>query len=242
MIHEINCKNRVHDECHNQRSRQGKDQHGRQIDHKFTNDARPEKQREERRQVVSVPESTGIKTSPAAIFADSMADSFPLSSINIRCVFSITTIASSTIIPSPKSNAKSTMKFNVHVRPTIKSAAGKNMKATNILSGTDKRYEECIGNAHKKHQDHKTSIKPITMEFTRSLKEVRVAGLITGDYYIQICGNMLPSFLLPFLYFIGSFNQIFPGPFNDIECHYIFAIQPCILSFLYRIFYISNIF
>ena len=63
--------------------------------------------------VVSVPANTGMKTSPAAIRAEIVEFSLPLLSKKIRCVFSITTIASSTIIPSPNNNAKSTIKFRV---------------------------------------------------------------------------------------------------------------------------------
>ena len=63
--------------------------------------------------VVSVPANTGINTSPAAIFAETVADSFPFPSTNIRWVFSMTTMASSTIIPSPNSSAKSTIKLRV---------------------------------------------------------------------------------------------------------------------------------
>ena len=63
--------------------------------------------------VVSVPAKTGNHTSPAAIRALFCALIFPFPSIKIRCVFSITTIASSTIMPRPKSNANNTMKFKV---------------------------------------------------------------------------------------------------------------------------------
>src|SRR6185312_12420677 len=94
--------------------------------------------------VVSVPDSTGTKTSPAAIFADSMDESFPLFSTKMRCVFSITTIASSTIIPNPNSNAKSTMKFNVTSEPVIKLATGRNKNATNMLKGTDNATKNAL--------------------------------------------------------------------------------------------------
>ena len=63
--------------------------------------------------VVNVPASTGINTSPAAIRAEMVAEIFPFPSKNILWVFSITTMASSTIIPSPKSKANNTIKFKV---------------------------------------------------------------------------------------------------------------------------------
>ncbi len=75
--------------------------------------------------VVSVPASTGIKTSPAAIRAEIVDVSLPLPSTNILWVFSITTMASSTMIPSPNSKANNTIKFNVTLEPVIHSAAGK---------------------------------------------------------------------------------------------------------------------
>ena len=124
--------------------------------------------------VVSVPANTGTNTSPAAIRADTVEDIFPLPSINIRCVFSITTMASSTIIPSPKSKANSTMKFRVTCVPTIKSAPGKNTNATNILNGTDKATKKALVTPIKNMRIINTKMKPMMIEFTKSLKEVRV--------------------------------------------------------------------
>lgn len=80
--------------------------------------------------VVSVPESTGRKTSPAASFAAFIIP-IPWFSKKIRCVFSITTIASSTTIPSASRNAKSTIMFIDHPM------ALRTMKATAIDNGTD---------------------------------------------------------------------------------------------------------
>ena len=63
--------------------------------------------------VVMVPAKTGIKTSPAAIFAEVVAVNLPFPCTKIRCVFSITTMASSTIIPKPNNRANNTIKFKV---------------------------------------------------------------------------------------------------------------------------------
>ena len=87
--------------------------------------------------VVSVPASTGTNTSPAAIIADVVESIFPLPCVNILCVFSITTIASSTIIPKPNNKAKRTMKFKVTSEPTIRLAPEEIRMQTNILSGTE---------------------------------------------------------------------------------------------------------
>ena len=118
-----------------------------------------------------------MNTSPAAIRAAIADVSFPLLCTNIRCVFSITTMASSTIIPSPNNSAKSTMKFRVTLEPVIKSAAGKKRKATNMLSGTDNATKNALVTPIKNMRISKTNINPITMELTKSLKEVLVALL-----------------------------------------------------------------
>ena len=118
--------------------------------------------------VVSVPAKTGNHTSPAAIRALFWELIFPLPSIKIRWVFSITTIASSTIIPSPKSSANSTIKFKVTCAPTIISAAGKNMNATNILSGTLSATKKALVTPIKNIKIISTNINPITIEFTKS--------------------------------------------------------------------------
>jgi hypothetical protein len=86
-------------------------------------------------------------------------------------------MASSTIIPKPNNKAKRTMKLRVTWEPTIKSAAGKNIKATNILSGTDRATKKAFVTPIKNIRMINTSIKPITIEFTRSLKDVLV-GLL----------------------------------------------------------------
>ena len=127
--------------------------------------------------VVSVPASTGIKISPAAIFAAMMELILPLPSIKIRCVFSITTMASSTMIPRPNNKANSTIKFNVTWPPMIRSAAGKKRKATNMLSGTESATKNALVTPMKNMRISNTRIKPMTIEFTRSLNEVRVVLL-----------------------------------------------------------------
>ena len=121
--------------------------------------------------VVKVPANTGTKTSPAAILAEVVMGIFPLPCIKIRCVFSITTIASSTIMPNPNNNAKSTMKFKVTCVPTIKSAPGKNTNATNMLSGTESATKNAFTTPIKNINTINTKIKPITIELTKSLKD-----------------------------------------------------------------------
>ena len=87
-------------------ARQGKDQHDRQIDHEFPISPGQNKRGKNGASVVSVPASTGINISPAAALAAIAEEIFPFPSVKIRCVFSITTIASSTIIPNPKQQGK----------------------------------------------------------------------------------------------------------------------------------------
>ena len=118
--------------------------------------------------VVSVPASTGMKTSPAAYFAASTAEIFPLPCEKILCVFSMTTIASSTTIPNPNNNAKSTMKLRVTFDPTIKSAVGKKMNARNMLSGTDSATKNEFVTPMKNMRIISTRINPMMMEFTSS--------------------------------------------------------------------------
>ena len=121
--------------------------------------------------VVMVPANTGINTSPAAILAEVVAVSLPLPCTKIRWVFSITTIASSTIIPNPNNRANSTIKFNVILVPINKLPAGKNTNATNILNGTDKATKKAFVTPIKNINTINTNINPITIEFTNSVKE-----------------------------------------------------------------------
>ena len=116
--------------------------------------------------VVNVPANTGINTSPAAIMADLDEEIFPLPSKNIRCVFSITTMASSTMIPNPNNNANNTMKLRVTCEPAIRSAAGKNINATNILSGTLNATKNALVTPMKNIKMNSTKINPITIVST----------------------------------------------------------------------------
>ena len=121
--------------------------------------------------VVMVPANTGINTSPAAILAEVVAVSLPLPCTKIRWVFSITTMASSTIMPSPNKSANNTIKFKVMLVPINKLPAGKNTKATNILNGTDKATKNALVTPIKNINTINTNINPITMEFTNSVKD-----------------------------------------------------------------------
>ena len=83
-------------------------------------------------------------------------------------------MASSTIIPKPNSNAKSTMKFRVTVVPIMPSAIGRNMKATKTLNGTLSATKKALVTPMKNINTISTKMKPIMMVFTKSLKEVLV--------------------------------------------------------------------
>ena len=152
--------------------------------------------------VVSVPAKTGTHTSPAAIIALFSDDSLPLPSTKIRCVFSITTMASSTIIPRPNSKANKTIKLRVTCVPTIKSAAGKNIKATNILSGTLNATKKALVTPIKNIRIINTNIKPITIELTKSLNDVRVfllwSPVITTLRFLGNCEACI-SFTMAFM-------------------------------------------
>ena len=127
--------------------------------------------------VVNVPASTGTKTSPAACLVAVFMGIIPLPFTKIRCVFSITTIASSTITPSPKSSANNTIKLSVTCVPTIRSAPGKNTNATNILKGTLSATKNAFVTPIKNINTINTKRKPITIEFTSSLKDAFVFTL-----------------------------------------------------------------
>src|SRR5579862_2204654 len=129
--------------------------------------------------VVSVPDNTGINTSPAAILAAMVEFIFPFDCENMRCVFSITTMASSTMIPNPKSNANNTMKFSVTFAPMIRLAAGKKTNATNMLNGTDNATKNALVTPMKNIKMSNTRTKPITIEFTKSLNEFLVSVLVS---------------------------------------------------------------
>ena len=122
--------------------------------------------------VVAVPANTGINTSPAASLALLIIGTFPL--LNIRCVFSITTIASSTIIPRPNKSANNTIKLSVTLPPTIASATGKNIKATNTLNGTLKATKKALVTPMKNIRINNTNMKPMMIVLISSLNEVFV--------------------------------------------------------------------
>ena len=137
--------------------------------------------------LLSVPASTGTNTSPAAIIAAIVEVSFPLPCIKMLCVFSITTMASSTIIPKPNNNANSTIKFSVTCVPIIISAKGKNTNATNMLKGTDKCNKECIYYTHKKHKNNKHQHKTNNNRINKIIKRISCCfTLIAGNNNIQI--------------------------------------------------------
>src|SRR5689334_14210057 len=101
----------------------------------------------------SVPDNTGRNTSPAAILAALRIGTLPLS--NTRCVFSITTIASSTTIPSASRNENSVIMLNEN--PII----GKTMKAMKLDSGTDKATKNAFVAPMKNIRMNVTSTNPI---------------------------------------------------------------------------------
>ena len=86
-------------------------------------------------------------------------------------------MASSTIMPNPSNNAKSTIKFSVTVVPIIPDATGKNINATNTLSGTLNATKNALVTPIKNIRIINTKIKPMMIVFTRSLKDVLVALL-----------------------------------------------------------------
>ena len=116
--------------------------------------------------VVKVPANTGRKTSPAAILAASIMLRLPFS--KIRCVFSMTTIASSTTIPSASKNENNTIIFRVN--PMV----GIIKKAINIDNGTDIATNMALVAPIKNIKIKVTRIKPITMVLIKSCKVERV--------------------------------------------------------------------
>ena len=81
------------------------------------------------------------------------------------------------MIPKPNSNANKTIKFSVTGVPTIESAIGKNMKATNTLRGTLNATKNALVTPIKNIKTNNTNTKPIMIVFTKSLNEVAVALL-----------------------------------------------------------------
>ena len=118
--------------------------------------------------VVSVPAKTGTNTSPAAYLAASTLLIFPFPCEKILCVFSITTMASSTTIPKPNKSANSTMKLSVTLDPTMNSAEGSSINARNMLNGTESATKKELVTPIKNMRIIITRINPITIEFTNS--------------------------------------------------------------------------
>ncbi len=114
----------------------------------------------------SVPESTGRNTSPAAILAALRMGTLPLS--KTRCVFSITTIASSTTIPSASRNENRVIKFNVN--PMV----GNTRKAMKLETGTERPTKMAFVAPMKNISTIVTKIKPIMIVLIRSCTVVRV--------------------------------------------------------------------
>ena len=140
--------------------------------------------------VVTVPANTGTNTSPAAKRAASSDEIRPPPWEKIRCVFSITTMASSTTIPSPNKSANSAMKFSEMLPPTMNSADGRKMKARNILSGTDNATKKALVTPMKNIKTNTTKIKPMMMEFTSSVNDVLALILRSPDILIsRFLGN-----------------------------------------------------
>ena len=110
--------------------------------------------------VVSVPESTGRKTSPVAILAALMIGTFPLA--KMRCVFSITTIASSTTIPSASKKLKSTIMLSEN--PIV----GITKNARKHESGTDSATKNAFVTPIKNISTTNTRMNPMMMVLMRS--------------------------------------------------------------------------
>ena len=114
----------------------------------------------------SVPDNTGKNTSPAAILAALRMGTLPLS--NTRCVFSITTIASSTTIPSASRKENRVIIFKV--KPSV----GNTRNAMKLESGTDNPTKMALVAPMKNIRINVTRIKPMMMVLIRSFKVVLV--------------------------------------------------------------------
>ena len=117
--------------------------------------------------VVMVPAKTGRNTSPAAIFAAFLIGTFPLA--KILCVFSTTTIASSTTIPKANRNEKSTIKLSLNPM------AGKTIKAMAHDNGTDMATNMALVAPMKNIKITVTKMNPMMMVLIKSCNVVRVS-------------------------------------------------------------------
>ena len=118
--------------------------------------------------MVNVPERTGRKTSPVANLAAFLIGILPLS--KIRCVFSITTIASSTTIPSAKRKENNTIIFKV--KPIV----GITKNAIAQDKGTDIATNKALDTPMKNIRITVTRIKPIIMVLIKSCNVLRVVS------------------------------------------------------------------
>ena len=119
--------------------------------------------------VVSVPVKIGRNTSPAAIFAASIILKLsPFPSRKILCVFSTTTIASSTTIPSAK------MKANITSMFIVNPICGSMIYAKAILNGTDSPTNIALVMPIKNINTKTTKINPIIIVLLSSFKVLRV--------------------------------------------------------------------
>ena len=117
--------------------------------------------------VVNVPDNTGINTSEAANFTDSVIVNF-LKLLNKRCAFSITTIASSTTIPRPKRKPNKTIVFK------LKSKEGMNKKVNKADNGTDKPTKTASRTPMKNINTTTTKMNPRITVLIKSAKSPRV--------------------------------------------------------------------
>ncbi len=115
-----------------------------------------------------VPDNTGMNTSPAAIFAALRIGTFPLS--NTRCVFSTTTIASSTTIPRASRNENKVIRFKVNPME------GKTRNAMKLESGTDKPTKIALVAPMKNIRMTVTRINPMMIVLIKSCKVTRVTS------------------------------------------------------------------
>ena len=134
--------------------------------------------------VVSVPANTGRNTSPAANLAAWLSGKSYL--LKIRCVFSITTIASSTTIPSANNSENNTIMFIVIPRPGI------NKKATSVVSGTESPTKKALVKPMKNINTNTTKIKPRITVFNRSCNCTLVCSDVSPVTFIfNPCGNLV---------------------------------------------------
>ena len=118
--------------------------------------------------LTSVPLNTGKKTSPAAFFTAKLMGMF--SSWKIRCVFSMTTIASSTTMPNASRKANMTTVLSVNLRSgKTKAKAEMITNAMNADSGTESPTNSASVVPMKNMSTNTTNTKPRITVATKSL-------------------------------------------------------------------------